>query len=104
MDMTDIPFIILTAVFGFAAGLALGAGNYRGLKGAIIPGIITGLVFAIPSLREHHWLASAIITGGALAGSIACVFVGAENRFKRLVREQKMLVIRAGSYKLGKNR
>jgi hypothetical protein len=97
----DIYLLILMA-FAFTGGLLLGCGNYARLGGAIIPGLVAGLLISGQLLSEHEWLASALLVASALVGSIASVYLPAENRVKRFCREQSSLVIEAGSYKLGR--
>jgi len=99
--MEDILLSAVLALFGVAAGFGIGAGNHKGLTGAIIPGVITGLVFSIPAFRDQQYLIAAITTIGAIAGSIACAFVPDTNGLKRFLRKQSNLVITCGSFKLG---
>lgn len=97
-----IVLIVLMTVFGATAGFFLGAGNYGGFRGAIIPGIVAGLLVSVPMLREGNWRFAAGIVGCALVGSIVCTYVPGGNSLKRLCREQTGLVFHLGSYKLGR--
>lgn len=94
--------VVFASLFGFALGLFFGAGNYGGLKGAIIPGVIAGVVASIPAIREQQWTFVALASSFALAGSIICVWVPHTSGLKRFCREQELLALHLGSYKLGK--
>jgi len=99
-----ILLIIGLALFGVIAGLFLGAGNYSGLKGSLLPGLMAGLLIAIPCIRESNWLTAALLAGFALVGSVIATLVSDRNRLKRFCREQRNLVIHCGSYRLGRDR
>ena len=99
-----VILIAFIAMFGAAVGLGLGFGNYSGLKGALIPGLVAGLLISIPALRLHDYSTAVVLVACALFGSIAAVFIPAQNRLKRYCREQKNLFIRCGSYRLGRGR
>ena len=95
--------IILMGLFALAAGFGLGAGNYQGFLGAIIPGICAGVLAAIPAIRERQWTVAGIMVGAAVVVSIICAFTSDSNGLKKFCRNQSNLVIRVGSYKLGVN-
>ena len=99
--MENILYAAFFAVFAAAAGFGLGAGNYKGILGAIIPGAIAGLLAAIPLLREQEYGMSALMVAAGIVGAIVCSLVADTNRLKRFLRNQSNLVISAGSYKLG---
>ncbi len=95
--------VVFIALFALSAGFGLGAGNYKGLIGAIIPGIAAGLLAAIPAIHESEWTIALVMVGAAIVGSLICSLTSDQNRIKRFCRNQSNLVIRAGSYKLGIN-
>lgn len=99
--MENIILGAFIALFAAAAGFGLGAGNYKGVLGAIIPGAVAGLLAAIPVLREQEYLLSAVMVLAGIAGSVACSFVSDTNRLKVFLRTQSNLRISCGSYKLG---
>jgi len=96
-------FLLLTvlAAFGFTAGTFLGSGNYQGLIGALIPGIVAGLFVSVPSLREQDWSSVGLLVSFAILGSAICAQLSDQNALKRVCREQTFLVVHLGSYKLG---
>ncbi|HEY9776401.1 MAG TPA: hypothetical protein V6C81_21750 [Planktothrix sp.] len=94
--------VVLYAVFAIAAGLFLGVGNYHGLTGAILPGLIGGLLLSLPSFRDRSHKMAAVIVVGALVGSLAATFVPDGNNIKQLLRTQSNLHIKVGSYELGR--
>jgi hypothetical protein len=96
-----IVLVILLALFGLGAGFFIGCGNTAGALGAIAPGVIAGLLLAIPMLRDRQWAGAAVIVVCSLIGSLACSQVSESNGLKRWAHTQKNLVIRCGSYKLG---
>ena len=97
------PLLVLLAAFGFSSGFFLGSGNYHGLVGAILPGIVAGLIVSVPSLKESDWVSAALLVGCALIGAIVASQLSDHNRLTRLCREQKLLVVHIGDYKLGTN-
>ncbi len=98
-----IILLIFHAAFAASVGTFLGAGNYSGLAGAILPGIIAGLLISVPFLKSQLWSASALFVVSAIIGSIVINYVSDSNNLKRFYREQGSLVISIGSYKLGKS-
>lgn len=97
--------LIFIGLFALAAGFGLGAGNYHGILGAIIPGLLAGVLAAIPAIRERQWTIAAIMIGAAFVGAILCAFTSDNNRVKKFCRNQSNLVIRIGPYyKLGVNK
>ncbi|MDZ4834055.1 MAG: hypothetical protein SGJ27_09790 [Candidatus Melainabacteria bacterium] len=97
----DTFFLVLMGLFALAAGFGLGAGNYHGIVGAIIPGIFAGLLAAIPVIRERQWTLAAIMIGAAVIGSVACALSSNNNGVKKFCRTQSNLYIRVGPYQLG---
>lgn len=100
--MIWILLTILLSLFGLAVGIFIGAGNYSGFKGAIIPGIIAGVVASIPAIREQQWDFVWLTSVCALVGSIICVYIPDTNATKQFFREQESLCLHFGSYKLGR--
>lgn len=100
-SVMDIVLMIFLVLFGIGVGLFLGAGNFGGFAGALIPGVVAGLLVSIPFLRERNWAMAAVIVISAVVGSAAMSQLSDGNALKRFFREQRSLVIRAGSYKLG---
>lgn len=98
----DFLFMALIALFGIGAGILIGAGNPKGLIGAILPGIIGGLVLSIPSMRDGDWTSTGIMIGAVLVGTIIAVLIPEKGRLKTFCREQSSLRISVGYYKLGK--
>jgi hypothetical protein len=98
--MKKISFA-LYAVFGLVAGCFVGMGNFAGLSGAVLPGLIAGAVIAIPCLRSRNWSLSGLLVVCTLVGSFAATTVPDNNQVKRFCREQSNLVIKAGSFHLG---
>ena len=97
-----IFYIILLAAFALAAGAGIGCGNYRGLGGALLPGIATGALLCLPTLRQGEWLIPIVFLVGALAGSIIATYIPEENGFKHLCRNQRLLKVHIGSgFRLG---
>lgn len=101
VSVMDIILMVFLVVFGVGVGLFLGAGNFGGMVGALIPGAVAGLLVAIPFLRDRNWVMASVIVVSAVVGSVAMSQLSDSNSLKRFFREQKSLVIRAGSYKLG---
>lgn len=97
----NILLTVFLIIFSVAAGLFLGAGNFKGFAGALIPGVVAGLLVGIPFLREQNWTMSAVVVVFAIVGSIAMSQIADANSLKRFFREQSSLVIRVGDYKLG---
>lgn len=98
----DFILYAFMAAFAVGAGFFLGCGSYSGWRGALIPGLVTGLLISIPALRDSLYIESAIMVLFALVGSIVAGVVPDTNRLKRLCRSQSMLNLRAGSYRLGR--
>ena len=96
-----IVLLAFLAVFGAAVGVFIGAGNHAGVAGAILPGLIVGLLLSTPFMRGGDWSSTALLVVCALAGSVAINYVSDNNGLKHFCREQTKLVIRLGSYKLG---
>lgn len=99
----NVILVALLAIFGIAGGLFLGTGNYQGLLGAILPGLIGGVVLSIPFLREHDWKTSAVLTACVLVGSLISAKVPDTNSLKQFCRNQTNLHIQVFSYKLGRS-
>lgn len=99
--MLDIVLILFVVVFAAGVGFFIGAGNYRGLKGAIVPGLFAGLLASVPAIREQQWYLIALTCVCALAGSIVCAFTTDRNWLKLAFRQQRFLYVRIGSYCLG---
>lgn len=97
--MTYALYVVLV-LFGLGAGFFLGCGNYGGVLRAIIPGLVTGLLIAIPSLH-YDWTSAGVVILCALVGSIIASQVSDSNPVKIRLREQKNLKIRCGRYRLG---
>jgi hypothetical protein len=98
----NILLVVFLALFGIGAGLFIGCGNFAGALGAIAPGVIAGLLLAIPMLRERQWAGAAVIVVCTLIGSIISSQVSDTNATKRWARSQTNLHIKVGSYELGK--
>ncbi len=99
----NIVYVIFFAAFGLACGMFAGAGNYKGYLGALLPGIIVGLLVSIPMIRQHLWPQAGAIVVCALLGSLVTAALPDSNGFKRFSREQSNLHVRVGSYQLGRS-
>lgn len=97
----SIWFVIALLVVGLPAGFIVGTGNYGSILGAIAPGIIGGLLVAIPAIRERQYALACGIAAVALIGSIIAHYTPDKNGVKRFFREQRNLHVRVGSYQLG---
>lgn len=91
----------LLAVLGLGGGFFIGCGNRGGWLGAILTGLIAGLLFSIPMLRDRQFAAAAVIVVCSLLGSIVSSQVSDGNSIKMYLRNQTALTIRVGSYHLG---
>jgi hypothetical protein len=98
--MNKIMFAVY-AVFGFVAGSFIGMGNFAGLSGAILPGLIAGVVIAIPCLRNRSWRLAGLLVACSLVGSIVSTTLPDSSQIKSFCREQSNLVIKMGSFHLG---
>lgn len=100
----DIIFAGLYGLLIAVAGIFIGCGNHSGLPGAIITGLIFGLIAAIPCFRDHFMPGVAITLAGALVGCIIANYLPDSGAVKRLANEQSSLHIKVFSYELGRER
>jgi hypothetical protein len=100
--MQELFLSTFLLLFGIACGFFIGAGNRKGIAGAIIPGIITGLLISGRSLHSHEWVIAVLMFGGAMFGSFLCAMVSDRNRLKDWLRNQSSLHIKFRSYELGR--
>ena len=94
-------YVVLLALFGVAGGLFLGMGNHHGLLGAILPGLLGGLVLSIPLVRDRDRKSTGVLIACFLVGSFAAALVPDNNSVKQYCRNQSGLHIRVGSYSSG---
>lgn len=99
----EIIYAIIYAVLIAGAGVFIGCGNHHGLSGAILPGIILGLLAAIHNIREQPWSITALIIVAAIIGTSIAAMLPDNNAFKRFSREQKNLHIKVGKFELGRS-
>jgi hypothetical protein len=92
---------LLLVCFGLGVGFSLGMGNYNGLLGSILPGIIFGVIISIPFLKQHLYLAVAVLIACSLVGSMLASLTSDDFRFKKICREQHLLQLSIFSYQLG---
>jgi peptidoglycan/LPS O-acetylase OafA/YrhL len=97
----DKILFALYVLFGLVAGCFIGMGNYTGLSGAILPGLIIGALVAGPCIRNRDWRMAAVLGVCGLVGCLAATTFPDNSPVKRFCREQTNLVIHAGSYNLG---
>jgi hypothetical protein len=95
-------YVVLLALFGVAAGLFLGMGNHHGLLGAILPGLLGGLLLSIPLVRERDRKSTGVLIACVLVGSFVAALVPDSNNVKQYCRNQTGLHIRVGGYELGR--
>lgn len=100
----DSLCVAFLALFAGAVGLFLGCGNYKGVKGAIAPGVITGVLIGIPAFQSGQSAVAAFCAVSAVIGSVLAACLPENNVIKHLSREQGSLVISAGSYQLGRRK
>lgn len=92
---------VILAVFGLIAGCFIGMGNHAGLLGAVLPGLIVGVLVAGPSIRERRWRIAGLLAVCGFVGCLSAVAFPDSNPVKRFCHEQTNLVIHVGSYQLG---
>ena len=95
--------LALYAAFALFAGCFIGMGNFSGLSGALLPGIIAGALVAGPCVRNRNWRLAAAILVCTLFGCLASTAIPDNSAVKRFCNDQSNLVIHAGSYHLGKD-
>lgn len=94
-------YIFLTA-FALGAGFFLGCGNRRGIEGAILPGLIPGIILSFHFWSDHLFVPAALMVAFAVVGSVVACLTPDSNRFKRMSREQSSLNVKLGSYRIGR--
>ncbi len=100
--MLDVVLFGFLAVFSTGALLLLGCGNKAGIAGALITGLVGGLLIAVPMLREQDWFASAFMVGFGLVGALIGTRLPQTNRVKRFMLNQTNLRVSCKYFRLGK--
>jgi uncharacterized membrane protein YeaQ/YmgE (transglycosylase-associated protein family) len=96
--------ILYAAFYGLlilAAGIFIGCGNQGGLLGALITGVIFGLIAAIPCFRENYTTGVAVTVVAAIVGCTIATLLPADSGIRRMSQNQSMLHIKVFSYELG---
>jgi hypothetical protein len=103
MDTILLNFL---ACFGLAAGFFIGSGNRAGIVGAIVSGLLLGLLLDVPFLRDGSGTTAStlLLFASTTLGAFIVNFISDDNVLKRRCRDQKSLKIRIGAYyRLGRD-